>query len=183
MNQNAMQRTVTRPESVSFLTRSSALGIVLVAHTSGGRALRAVQLGDDADTLRAELAERFPRATLVHEPRSPMGAQLADAVLRLLDAPGRAIDAPLDLRGTAFQQKVWNALREIPVGSTATYTEIARRIGSPNSVRAVAGACAANPLALAVPCHRVVRSDGGLSGYRWGVERKRTLLRLEGALT
>ena len=90
--------------------------------------------------------------------------------------PGLGLDLPLDVRGTAFQQRVWQALREIPAGETVSYAEIARRIGAPNAVRAVAGACAANPLAVAIPCHRVVRNDGGLSGYRWGVERKRALL-------
>lgn len=177
------EAAMTPEETVSYLTRSSALGLVLVAHTRGGEALRVVQLGDDAEALRVELAQRLPHATLVHEPRSVVGARLADAVLGLLSAPGGVVNAPLDMHGTAFQRLVWNALREIPAGRTATYTEIAQQIGSPSSVRAVASACAANPLALAVPCHRVVRSDGGLSGYRWGVERKRALLTLEGALT
>jgi O-6-methylguanine DNA methyltransferase len=97
----------------------------------------------------------------------------------LVEAPGLGLDLPLDLRGSAFQQRVWQALREIPAGRTATYAEIAGRIGAPGAVRAVAGACAANPVAVAIPCHRVVRSDGTLSGYRWGVERKRALLRRE----
>jgi AraC family transcriptional regulator of adaptative response/methylated-DNA-[protein]-cysteine methyltransferase len=97
----------------------------------------------------------------------------------MVEAPAQKLDLPLDIRGTVFQQRVWQALREIPPGTTASYTEIAGRIGSPKSVRAVAGACAANALAIAIPCHRVVRSDGGLSGYRWGVERKRALLQRE----
>jgi AraC family transcriptional regulator of adaptative response/methylated-DNA-[protein]-cysteine methyltransferase len=96
-------------------------------------------------------------------------------VVGFIEAPGLGLNLPLDVRGTAFQQRVWQALQEIPVGSTASYTEIAARIGSPRSVRAVAQACAANPLAVAIPCHRVVRNDGGLSGYRWGIERKRAL--------
>jgi AraC family transcriptional regulator, regulatory protein of adaptative response / methylated-DNA-[protein]-cysteine methyltransferase len=97
----------------------------------------------------------------------------------LMEAPGSGVDLPLDVRGTAFQQRVWQALRGIPAGSTASYREIARRIGAPRAVRAVAHACAANPVAVAIPCHRVVRSDGGLAGYRWGVERKRELLERE----
>jgi AraC family transcriptional regulator, regulatory protein of adaptative response / methylated-DNA-[protein]-cysteine methyltransferase len=98
-----------------------------------------------------------------------------------VETPGAELDLPLDVRGTAFQRRVWQALREIPAGSTTSYAELARRIGAPKSVRAVAQACAANPLAVAIPCHRVVRGDGGLSGYRWGVERKRALLEREGA--
>jgi AraC family transcriptional regulator of adaptative response/methylated-DNA-[protein]-cysteine methyltransferase len=97
-------------------------------------------------------------------------------VVGFVEAPNLGLDLPLDLRGTAFQQRVWQALREIPAGATVSYTDVAKRIGAPRSVRAVAGACAANALAVAIPCHRVVRTDGGLSGYRWGVERKRALL-------
>jgi len=100
-------------------------------------------------------------------------------VVGFVEAPGLGLELPLDVRGTAFQQRVWQALRDIPPGSTASYTQIAGRIGAPRSVRAVAQACAANPLAVAIPCHRVVRTDGGLAGYRWGVERKRALLRRE----
>ena len=102
--------------------------------------------------------------------------QLVATVVGFVEAPGIGLDLPLDVRGTAFQQRVWQALREIPAGETASYADIAHRIGSPNAVRAVAQACAANALAVAIPCHRVVRNDGGLSGYRWGVERKRALL-------
>ena len=100
-------------------------------------------------------------------------------VVGLVEAPDVGLSLPLDVRGTAFQERVWQALSRIPPGETANYTELARRIGAPRSVRAVAGACAANPLAVAIPCHRVVRRDGGLSGYRWGVERKRALLERE----
>ena len=106
--------------------------------------------------------------------------KLVAQVVGFVESPKIGLDLPLDVRGTAFQQRVWQALREIPVGSTATYTEIAERIGKPAAVRAVAGACAANALAVAIPCHRVVRTDGSLSGYRWGVERKRSLLQREG---
>jgi AraC family transcriptional regulator of adaptative response/methylated-DNA-[protein]-cysteine methyltransferase len=105
--------------------------------------------------------------------------QLVAKVVGMVEAPGLGVDLPLDVRGTAFQQRVWQALREIPAGETVSYTDIAKRIGAPKSVRAVAQACAANPLAVAIPCHRVVRTDGGLAGYRWGVERKRALLERE----
>jgi AraC family transcriptional regulator of adaptative response/methylated-DNA-[protein]-cysteine methyltransferase len=100
-------------------------------------------------------------------------------VIGFIETPSRGLDLPLDIQGTAFQQRVWQALRDIPAGATLSYTQVAERIGSPRSVRAVAGACAANAIAIAIPCHRVVRSDGGLSGYRWGIERKRALLERE----
>jgi AraC family transcriptional regulator of adaptative response/methylated-DNA-[protein]-cysteine methyltransferase len=105
--------------------------------------------------------------------------QLVSKVVGFVEAPALGLDLPLDLRGTAFQQRVWQALQKIPSGSTASYSAIAKRIGSPNAVRAVAQACGANVLAVAIPCHRVIRHDGALSGYRWGVERKRTLLERE----
>ena len=139
----------------------------------------AIFLGDDPDALTRELQDRFPRATLIGG-----DAAFEDVVAKvvgLIEAPGTGVDLPLDVRGTAFQQRVWWALREIPAGSTASYREIARRIGAPRAVRAVAHACAVNPVAVAIPCHRVVRSDGGLAGYRWGVERKRELLEREAA--
>ena len=156
---------------------ASALGLVLVAATAAG--VRFVLLGDDADALRAELGARLPRATLA-EGDERLRA-LAARVAACVDGAGDAADVPLDARGTEFQRRVWDALREIPPGATATYTELARRVGRPAAVRAVAAACAANPIAVLVPCHRVVRADGGLSGYRWGVERKRRLLEREGA--
>jgi AraC family transcriptional regulator of adaptative response/methylated-DNA-[protein]-cysteine methyltransferase len=119
----------------------------------------------------------FPRANLIGGDNE--FEQVVAKVVGFVEAPGLGLDLPLDVRGTAFQQRVWNALREIPAGVTASYTDIANRIGAPKSVRAVAQACAANTLAVAIPCHRVVRNDGGLSGYRWGVERKRALLQKE----
>ena len=137
----------------------------------------AILLGDDPDGLARELQDRFPRATLVGGD-AEFEATVA-AVVGFVESPRLGLDLPLDVRGTAFQQRVWQALREIPAGSTASYTEIAHRIGAPRAVRAVAHACATNHLAVAIPCHRVVRIDGGLSGYRWGVERKRALLRRE----
>jgi AraC family transcriptional regulator of adaptative response/methylated-DNA-[protein]-cysteine methyltransferase len=135
-------------------------------------------MGDDPDALARDLQDRFPRATLIGGDQA--FEQVVASVVGFVEAPRLGLDLPLDVRGTAFQQRVWQALREIPAGRTASYTEIAERIGAPTAVRAVAQACAANALAVAIPCHRVVRTDGNLSGYRWGVERKRALLDKEG---
>lgn len=153
------------------------LGAILVA--AGDRGVCAILLGDDAEVLQGELAERFAKAKLAAQDAAC--ERVLAKVIRFVAAPGRGLDLPLDPRGTAFQRCVWRALREIPAGSTASYATIAARIGAPRSVRAVARACAANPLAVAIPCHRVLRGDGALSGYRWGVERKRALLEREGA--
>jgi AraC family transcriptional regulator of adaptative response/methylated-DNA-[protein]-cysteine methyltransferase len=139
----------------------------------------AILIGDDPQALVRDLQDRFPRARLIGG--DPDYEQLVARVVGLIEAPGIGLDLPLDVRGTAFQQRVWQALREIPPGKTASYAEIARAIGAPKAVRAVAGACAANNLAVAIPCHRVVRNDGAVSGYAWGVERKRTLLQREAA--
>jgi AraC family transcriptional regulator, regulatory protein of adaptative response / methylated-DNA-[protein]-cysteine methyltransferase len=152
-----------------------SLGSLLVARTDRG--ICAILLGDEPDSLIRELSERFPLARLVRSDAA--FEQLVAQVVELTEAPARPLDLLLDVRGTTFQQRLWQALRDIPAGSTASYSEIASRIGAPRSVRAVARACAANPLAVAIPCHRVVRNDGGLSGYRWGTERKRTLLERE----
>ena len=130
-------------------------------------------------SLARELQDRFPRAELVGGDAA--FERMVAQVVGLVEAPGRGLDLPLDIRGTAFQERVWQALRAIPPGKTATYAEIARAVGRPKAVRAVAQACAANPLAVAIPCHRVVRTDGDLSGYRWGVERKRQLIAREAA--
>ena len=162
---------------IRFAVGECSLGSILVARSERG--VCAIFLGDDPDALTRELQDRFPRATLIGG-----DAAFEDVVAKvvgLIEAPGTGVDLPLDVRGTAFQQRVWRALREIPAGSTASYREIARRIGAPRAVRAVAHACATNPVAVAIPCHRVVRSDGGLAGYRWGVERKRELLEREAA--
>lgn len=169
------------PSTVSFTTAPSPVGLVLVAHEDGSRSLLSVLIGDDESALRQELAARFPNARLTSAADSAETTALAQAVIRLIDAPLEEHSLSLDPRGTAFQQRVWRALRTIPAGAIMTYAELAMRMGAPKAVRAVAGACAANPLAIIVPCHRVVRSDGALSGYRWGVERKRELLRREGA--
>jgi AraC family transcriptional regulator of adaptative response/methylated-DNA-[protein]-cysteine methyltransferase len=157
---------------IRFAIGECSLGSILVAKTERG--VCAIFLGDDPDALARDLQDRFPKADLIGGDGE--FEQLVSQVVGFVDAPARGLDLPLDIRGTAFQQRVWQALREIPVGTTATYTEIAQRIGVPKAVRAVARACAANALAVAIPCHRVVRTDGSLSGYRWGVDRKRALL-------
>lgn len=157
---------------IRFAIGECTLGAILVAQSERG--VCAILMGDDPDALARNLQDRFPRASLIGGDSA--FEQLVATVVGFVEAPGKGLDLPLDIRGTAFQQRVWQALRQIPAGQTASYTEIARRIGAPKSVRAVAGACAANALAVAIPCHRVVRNDGGLSGYRWGVERKRALL-------
>jgi AraC family transcriptional regulator, regulatory protein of adaptative response / methylated-DNA-[protein]-cysteine methyltransferase len=160
---------------IRFAIGECSLGSILVARSDQG--VCAVFLGDDPAALARELQDRFPRANLIGG-----DAEFEKVVARVVgfvEAPGRGLDLPLDVRGTAFQKRVWQALRRIPAGKTVSYTELAKRIGAPESVRAVAGACAANLLAVAIPCHRVVRNDGGLSGYRWGVERKRALIERE----
>jgi AraC family transcriptional regulator, regulatory protein of adaptative response / methylated-DNA-[protein]-cysteine methyltransferase len=162
---------------IRFAVGETSLGAVLVAATEKGAC--AIMLGDDPDALTRELQDRFPRAELVGGDAE--FERLVAQAVGLVEAPGKRNDLPLDIRGTAFQERVWQALRAIPPGKTATYAEIARAVGQPKAVRAVAQACAANPLAVAIPCHRVVRSDGDLSGYRWGVERKRALLDREAA--
>ena len=134
----------------------------------------AILLGDDPEALLRDLQDQFPKARLIGG--DDAFEQRVAQVVGFIEAPGLGLDLPLDVRGTAFQQRVWQALRDIPAGSTASYSEIAQRIGTPRAVRAVAQACAANTLAVAIPCHRVVRQDGNLSGYRWGVARKRALL-------
>jgi AraC family transcriptional regulator of adaptative response/methylated-DNA-[protein]-cysteine methyltransferase len=160
---------------IMFALGQCSLGAILVARSDKG--VCAISLGDDADVLLRELQDRFPRAELVG--CDAAFERLVARVVGLVEAPNIGIDLPLDVRGTAFQQRVWQALRQIPAGQTVNYARIAEAIGSPRSVRAVAGACAANTLAVAIPCHRVVCSDGALSGYRWGVARKRALLERE----
>lgn len=160
---------------IRFAIGECSLGSILVAHSERG--VCAILLGDDPNELARELQDRFPRASLIGGDTE--FEQLVSKVVGFVEAPALGLDLPLDVRGTAFQQRVWQALREIPAGETVSYADIANRIGAPKSVRAVAQACAANALAVAIPCHRVVRNDGGLSGYRWGVERKRALLEKE----
>ncbi|MDQ7262931.1 bifunctional DNA-binding transcriptional regulator/O6-methylguanine-DNA methyltransferase Ada [Paracoccus sp. PS-1] len=162
---------------IRFALGQCALGAILVAQSRRG--ICAIALGDDPEALLRDFQDRFPAATLIGG--DPEFETLVARVVGFVEAPGIGLDLPLDIRGTAFQQRVWQALRQIPPGATASYAEIARRIGAPQASRAVAQACAANDIAVAIPCHRVVRSDGALSGYRWGVARKRALLDREGA--
>jgi len=163
-------------EAIRFAVAGSALGMVLVAATERG--VCAILLGEESDALVRDLRDRFPRAALTGG--EPGFEALVARVVGLVERPGGGVDLPLDIVGTAFQQRVWGALRAIPPGTTASYAEVARAVGQPGAVRAVARACGANALAVAIPCHRVVRSDGALSGYRWGVARKRSLLAREG---
>jgi AraC family transcriptional regulator of adaptative response/methylated-DNA-[protein]-cysteine methyltransferase len=160
---------------IRFAVGECSLGSILVARSAKG--VCAILLGDDPDLLARELQDRFPRAEFIGADAE--FEKLVAKIVGFVEAPALGLDLPLDVRGTAFQQRVWQALRKIPAGSTVSYSTIAQRIGAPKSVRAVAQACAANSIALAIPCHRVVRHDGGLSGYRWGVERKRVLLERE----
>ncbi len=152
-----------------------SLGSVLVATTDTG--LCAVILGDDGETLIRELADRFPEAMIAGT--DAQCDKAATGVASLLERPENGFDLPLHLQGTPFQKSVWQALRKIPTGKTATYLDIAKKIGKPKAVRAVAQACGANNIAIVIPCHRVIRTDGSLSGYRWGVERKQALLERE----
>lgn len=163
--------------AIRFAVGECSLGSILVAQSRRG--VCAILLGDDPGALVRQLEDRFPKAELIGGDGDFEG--LVARVVGLVEAPRLGLDLPLDIRGTAFQERVWRALRDIPAGQTVSYAELARRIGAPGSARAVAQACGANALAVAIPCHRVVRSNGELSGYRWGVERKRTLLERERA--
>ena len=160
---------------IRFAIGECSLGSILVAKSTKG--VCAILLGDDPEALARDLQDRFAHATLIGG--DAKFEALVAKVVGFVEAPAIGLVLPLDVRGTAFQQRVWQALRKIPAGATASYREIAARIGAPKAVRAVAQACASNPIAIAIPCHRVVRHDGGLSGYRWGVERKRALLERE----
>jgi AraC family transcriptional regulator of adaptative response/methylated-DNA-[protein]-cysteine methyltransferase len=164
-------------EEIRFAVGQSTLGALLVASSQQGVA--AILLGDNPDELVRSLQDRFPKARLIGADRDYEA--LVARVVGAIEQPGVGLDLPLDIRGTAFQQRVWRALQEIPLGRTVSYAEIAQRIGAPKAVRAVAGACAANRIAVAIPCHRVVRNDGDVSGYAWGVERKRALIEREAA--
>jgi AraC family transcriptional regulator of adaptative response/methylated-DNA-[protein]-cysteine methyltransferase len=163
--------------TIRFAVGECSLGSILVAATDKG--VCAIQFGDDPDALVRNLQDAFSKAKLVGGDAA--FEQLVAKVVGFIEAPQHGLDLPLHVRGTAFQQKVWRALRKIRPGTTASYAAIAERIGEPKAVRAVAQACGANPVAVAIPCHRVVRRDGALSGYRWGVERKRALLEKEAA--
>lgn len=165
--------------TISYALETCWLGYALIAFTERG--LCSLLFGDDPGELKADLQRRFSSAQL--RPADKSFTQRIGQILTAIEEPHRASALPLDISGTAFQQRVWRALRDIPHGRTASYKDIAEDIGDPKAVRAVAGACAANPVAIAIPCHRVVRSDGGMSGYRWGVERKRKLLERENEAT
>lgn len=168
-------RAAGKNNDIHFAVGQCSLGAILVAQSERG--VCAILLGDDPHQLVCDLQDQFRKANLIGADSG--FEQLIAKVVGFIEAPAIGLDLPLDVRGTAFQERVWQALREIPLGSTASYAEIAQRIGAPTSMRAVAQACGANRLAVAIPCHRVVRSDGNLSGYRWGVERKRQLLERE----
>jgi AraC family transcriptional regulator of adaptative response/methylated-DNA-[protein]-cysteine methyltransferase len=172
-------RDASTRETIHYAIAPCSLGYVLVALSAIG--IIAILLESDPEVMRDELARRFPAAELVEGGRG-LDA-VAAQVVAFVESPATELDLPLDVRGTEFQQSVWGVLRKIPAGSTATYAEVAERVGRPRAVRAVAQACASNALAVVVPCHRVIRSDGALSGYRWGIERKRALLEREAAST
>jgi AraC family transcriptional regulator, regulatory protein of adaptative response / methylated-DNA-[protein]-cysteine methyltransferase len=157
---------------IHFAIGECSLGSILVAKSERG--VCSILLGEDPALLIHDLQDQFPKANLIGD--ESRYEDLVAKVVGLIEKPGVGLDLPLDIRGTAFQQRVWKALQQIPVGSTASYADIAKQIGMPKAVRAVAQACGANTLAVAIPCHRVIRNDGALSGYRWGVERKRVLL-------
>lgn len=170
-------RTGGPGETIRFALAECSLGSLLVAASVKG--ICALALGDDPDQLLRDLQDQFPKAQLLGGDKT--FEQTVAQVIAFVEAPRLGLALPLDIRGTAFQQRVWLALRQIPAGTTVSYTELAERIGSPRAVRAVASACAANSIAIAIPCHRVVRLGGDLSGYRWGIKRKRSLLDREAA--
>jgi len=165
--------------TIHFALGQCYLGAILVAQSDKG--ICAILLGDDPETLLHELQDQFPKARLIGGDRGY--EQLVAEVVGFVEAPALGLGLPLDVQGTAFQERVWQALREVPAGSRISYSDLAERIGAPKAVRAVALACAANRIAVAIPCHRVVRRDGDISGYRWGVARKQQLLTRETALS
>jgi AraC family transcriptional regulator of adaptative response/methylated-DNA-[protein]-cysteine methyltransferase len=161
--------------SLRIAIGNSSLGLILVAASSKG--VSVIEIGDDRAALMRDLRQRFPAAQL-NDPDAQTNSLLS-RVIANIESPAQAVEIPIDIAGTAFQQKVWRALRNIPRGSTTTYAELASAIGHPSAARAVGTACGANPVAVVIPCHRVITSDGRISGYRWGVERKRLLLERE----
>ncbi|MGX7873739.1 methylated-DNA--[protein]-cysteine S-methyltransferase [Mesorhizobium sp. ORM6] len=166
-------------DTITYAVGQSAIGTILAARSPVG--VCAILIGSDAETLEQDLADRFPGRILI-EDEPALSDDLA-AIARFVETPRAGLDLALDMRhGTPFQQRVWEVLRDIPCGATITYTALARRLGQPGGARAVATACAANAIALGIPCHRVLRADGTLSGYRWGMERKHALLGREAAI-
>lgn len=164
-------RTAGIEHDIRFAVGTCSLGPLLVAQSDKG--ICAILMGDDSNQLALSLQQRFPQARRAND--EALNALIAQ-VARFIESPATGWGAPLDMQGSGFQQRVWQALMEIPAGTTASYTDVAKRIGAPTAVRAVAQACASNKIAVAIPCHRVVRSDGSVSGYAWGVRRKRALL-------
>jgi len=162
-------------EEIKFATGKSELGTILVARSAAG--VCAILIGDGAEVLKRDLAEEFTDAKLVRDD----GALRTDLekILTFIKTPAKGLNLSLDIRGTPFQRRVWSALLGVRVGYKITYAALASHIGEPRAIRAVASACAANAIALAIPCHRVVRSDGALAGYRWGMERKRSMVEKE----
>ena len=175
-----LTESITHPltADINYSVGKSSLGLVQVAYT--GEGICSIIMGDTEDEMVLELQGRFPGKRLSKCQTSPNG--WLDAVIQYIESPVGTIDVPLQLGGTDFQREVWDALCKIPAGATLSYTEVANKIGRPKAVRAVAGACAGNRIAVVIPCHRVVRNDGSISGYRWGVERKRRLLEREKSL-
>lgn len=160
---------------IFFAIGECSMGAILAAQTKRG--VCAILIGNDAGQLVQDLQDKFPKAKLVGD--APEYQEVMAQIVALVENPKSGLDLPLDIRGTAFQKRVWKALQQIPPGATITYKEVAEKIGSPKAARAVAQACGANSLAIMIPCHRVVRNDGSLSGYRWGIDRKRTLIERE----
>jgi AraC family transcriptional regulator of adaptative response/methylated-DNA-[protein]-cysteine methyltransferase len=170
------RHVVALREEIRFETGQSSLGPILVA--ASGKGVVAILIGEDSNQLVQDLQQRFPMAHLVREDGD--GADLVARVVNFIEAPGHGLDLPLDMRGTAFQRRVWKALRKIPTGQTTTYTDLARKIGKPKAIRAVGNACSTNNIAIAIPCHRVLRKDGSLSGgYHWGADRQHALISRE----
>jgi AraC family transcriptional regulator, regulatory protein of adaptative response / methylated-DNA-[protein]-cysteine methyltransferase len=175
MNQGA---ATLEPQISTYATADCSLGVVLVAASDKG--VCGIFLGDDVAVLVRAMQTRF--SGFYHTSVMAGRDELLKKIVSLIENPTLTSDLSLDVRGTTFQRRVWQALCEIPIGTTLSYSQVAEKIGSPKSVRAIAGACAANNLAVVIPCHRVIRSDGQLAGYRWGIERKRTLLAREAKL-
>ena len=171
----AVRQSKANAEEIKFATGKSELGTVLVAQSAAG--VCAILIGDGAEVLKRDLAEEFTDAMLVRDDRA-LRTDL-DKILAFIRTPAKGLEVPLDIRGTPFQRRVWSALLGVRVGHKITYAALASRIGDPHAIRAVANACAANAIALAIPCHRVVRSDSALAGYRWGVERQRSMIEKE----
>jgi AraC family transcriptional regulator, regulatory protein of adaptative response / methylated-DNA-[protein]-cysteine methyltransferase len=171
----SLRQSKANAEEIKFATAKSELGTVLVARSAAG--VCAILIGDGPDVLKSDLNEEFTDAMLVRDDRA-LRTDL-DKILAFISAPAKGLELPLDIRGTPFQRRVWSALLGVRVGYKITYAALASRIGDPHAIRAVANACAANAIALAIPCHRVVRSDGALAGYRWGMERKRSMIEKE----